>query len=116
LTSKWKGPYVITRKLDDITYLVKNSRKQPGKVYHIDRSYPRNSLWLLQSQTVTPNHSNTKITNNLISNIYIIFQPYSRATVIDSTILGAPALIKQSLFLPSGVTVWLCRSHREFLG
>jgi hypothetical protein len=37
LTSKWKGPYVITRKLDDITCLVKNSRKQPGKVYHIDR-------------------------------------------------------------------------------
>lgn len=40
LTSKWKGPYVITRKLDDITYLVKNSRKQPGKVYHIDRLLP----------------------------------------------------------------------------
>jgi hypothetical protein len=40
LTSKWTGPYVITRKLDDITYLVKNSRKQPGKVYHIDRLLP----------------------------------------------------------------------------
>ena len=31
-----------------------------------------------------------------------MFQPYSRATVIDSTILGAPALNKQSIFLPSG--------------
>ena len=40
LTSKWNGPYVITRKLDDITYLVKNSRKQPRKVYHIDRLLP----------------------------------------------------------------------------
>ena len=40
LTSKWKGPYVVTRKLDDITYLVKRSKKLPGKVYHIDRLLP----------------------------------------------------------------------------
>ncbi|CAC5369855.1 unnamed protein product [Mytilus coruscus] len=40
LTSKWKGPYVVTRKIDDITYLVKRSKKQPGKVYHIDRLLP----------------------------------------------------------------------------
>ena len=37
LTSKWKGPYVIIRKLDNVTYLVKNSTKQKAKVYHIDR-------------------------------------------------------------------------------
>ncbi|CAG2204118.1 unnamed protein product [Mytilus edulis] len=40
LTSKWKGPYVVTRKIDDITYLVRRSKKQPGKVYHIDRLLP----------------------------------------------------------------------------
>ncbi|CAG2239793.1 unnamed protein product [Mytilus edulis] len=40
LTSKWKGPYVVTRKIDDITYLVKGQKKQPGKVYHIDRLLP----------------------------------------------------------------------------
>ncbi|MCG7866651.1 MAG: DDE-type integrase/transposase/recombinase [Candidatus Thiodiazotropha taylori] len=40
LTSKWKGPYVIIRKLDDITYLVKNSPKQKAKVYHVDRLLP----------------------------------------------------------------------------
>ncbi|CAC5379299.1 unnamed protein product [Mytilus coruscus] len=34
LTSKWKGPHVVTRKIHDITYLVKRSKKQPGKVYH----------------------------------------------------------------------------------
>ena len=40
LTSKWKGPYVVIRKLDDVTYLVKNSPKQRAKVYHIDRLIP----------------------------------------------------------------------------
>jgi hypothetical protein len=40
LTCKWKGPYVITRKLDDITYLVKNGLKLKPKVYHIDRLIP----------------------------------------------------------------------------
>ena len=40
LTSKWKGPYVVIRKLDDITYVVKNSPKQKAKVYHVDRLLP----------------------------------------------------------------------------
>ena len=40
LTSKCKGPYIVTRKLDDLTYLVKRSKKQLGKVYHIDRLLP----------------------------------------------------------------------------
>ena len=39
-TSKWKGPYIITKKIDDVTYLVRRSRKTPGKVYHIDRLLP----------------------------------------------------------------------------
>ena len=40
LTSKWKDPYMFIRKLDDITYLVKNSPKQKANVYHIDRLHP----------------------------------------------------------------------------
>lgn len=36
LTCKWKGPYVITKKIDDVTCLVKRSEKQPEKVYHTD--------------------------------------------------------------------------------
>ena len=40
LTCKWKGPYVITKKIDDVTCLVKRSQKQPGKVYHTDRLLP----------------------------------------------------------------------------
>ena len=40
LTSKWKGPFVVIRKLDDVTYLVKNSPKQRAKVYHIDKLIP----------------------------------------------------------------------------
>ncbi len=37
LTSSWKGPYLILKKLDDVTYLVKRSMKQPAKVFHADR-------------------------------------------------------------------------------
>ena len=40
LTCKWKGPYVITKKIDDITFVVKRSQKQKGKVYHVDRLLP----------------------------------------------------------------------------
>lgn len=39
-TCKWKGPYIITKRIDDITFLVKRSEKQRGKVYHIDRLLP----------------------------------------------------------------------------
>ncbi|KAK3100422.1 hypothetical protein FSP39_019732 [Pinctada imbricata] len=37
LTSSWKGPYVIIRRVDDIHYLVKRNKHQPPRVYHIDR-------------------------------------------------------------------------------
>ena len=40
LTCKWKGPYVITKKIDDVTFLVRRSEKQHGKVYHVDRLLP----------------------------------------------------------------------------
>ena len=37
LTSPWKGPYVVVRRLDDLHYLVKKSRIQGPKVYHVDK-------------------------------------------------------------------------------
>ena len=37
LAPKWKGPYLVTRRIDDIMYLVKRSRGKPAKAYHIDR-------------------------------------------------------------------------------
>lgn len=37
LTMRWKGPFLITRRIDDVTYMVKKSPKQPAKVHHIDR-------------------------------------------------------------------------------
>lgn len=40
LTLKWKGPYIIVRRIDDVTYLVKRSKKTPAKAYHIDRLLP----------------------------------------------------------------------------
>ena len=38
--NKWKGPYLVTRKLDDLTYLVKKSPSQPIKAFHLDRLLP----------------------------------------------------------------------------
>ena len=40
LTSKWKGPFLVLKKIDDISYLVKKSEKQRSAVYHIDRLEP----------------------------------------------------------------------------
>ena len=37
LINKWKCPYLVTRKLDDLVYLVKKSPRQPVRVYHLDR-------------------------------------------------------------------------------
>ena len=40
LTSKWKGPYLIVKQLDDVTYLVQMAPKAKPKVYHVDRLLP----------------------------------------------------------------------------
>jgi hypothetical protein len=52
LSPHWKGPFVITRRIDDLVYLVKNSAKSPAKAIHIDRLTPYNcpSLpsWILR--------------------------------------------------------------------
>lgn len=40
LCAKWKGPYIITKRLDDTTYLVKKTAKQLAKAYHVDRLLP----------------------------------------------------------------------------
>ena len=37
LTPHWKGPYLVIKKLDSLTYMVKWSAKQQAKVYHVDR-------------------------------------------------------------------------------
>jgi hypothetical protein len=40
LIQKWKGPYLVTRVLDDLICLVKTSRNHKPKAYHIDRLWP----------------------------------------------------------------------------
>ena len=40
LNNKWKGPYLVTRKLDDLIYLVQRSPNQPVKAYHLVRLLP----------------------------------------------------------------------------
>lgn len=37
LAPRWKGPFLILQRLDDLTYLVKRKLNTPAKVYHIDR-------------------------------------------------------------------------------
>lgn len=37
LRNHWKGPFIITRVLDDLICLVKQGAKQKSKAYHIDR-------------------------------------------------------------------------------
>ncbi|KAH3741469.1 hypothetical protein DPMN_048194 [Dreissena polymorpha] len=36
LTPKWNGPFLIVRRIDDLTYFVKNGILKKPKVYHID--------------------------------------------------------------------------------
>ena len=33
----WKGPYLVLRKYDDLSYMIKKGKNIPGKVYHIDK-------------------------------------------------------------------------------
>lgn len=36
LIPKWKGPFLVTKRIDDLTYLVQKSQSQKSKAYHID--------------------------------------------------------------------------------
>ena len=40
LQNKWKGPYLVTRKLADLICLVQRSPNQPIRAYHLDRLLP----------------------------------------------------------------------------
>ena len=40
LTNNWKGPYLVLKQLDDLTYLIRASPKMVPKVVHIDRLLP----------------------------------------------------------------------------
>ena len=37
LSMQWRGPYLITKKIDDLSYLVKKTAKGVPKTHHIDR-------------------------------------------------------------------------------
>ena len=40
LINKWKGPFVITRMVDSLICMVKQSSKKKARAYHVDRLYP----------------------------------------------------------------------------
>ena len=40
LTNKWKGPYLVTKVIDELVCLVKRTPKGKPKAYHVDRLYP----------------------------------------------------------------------------
>lgn len=44
LINKWKGPFLITKALDDLICLVKRSPNLKPKAYHIDRLWPYSGL------------------------------------------------------------------------
>ena len=52
LVNKWKGPFVVTRKLDDLVCMVKRTKSGKSKAYHVDRLYPYNGnkipRWILK--------------------------------------------------------------------
>ena len=40
LSPRWKGPFLVIKKLDDLPYLVKKSEKQRAAVFHLERLEP----------------------------------------------------------------------------
>jgi hypothetical protein len=40
LVNKWKGPFIVTRTVDDLVCMVKRTSTGKPKAYHIDRLYP----------------------------------------------------------------------------
>jgi hypothetical protein len=42
LSYRWKGPYVVLKKIDDLTYLIKRSKNAIAKIHHVDRLLPYN--------------------------------------------------------------------------
>lgn len=64
LLPKWKGPYIVVRKIDDLIYMVKRSPRQPAKVYHIDRLIPykgRNPPSWYKGRTQSSNQENCSL-------------------------------------------------------
>lgn len=67
LTSPWKGPYIVEKQIDDVTYRIKKSARHPSKIYHVDRMSPyhgRNvpswATWFMRNHT---EHSVQEITD-----------------------------------------------------
>ena len=56
LSAKWKGPYIITKCMDDTTCIVKKTAKQMAKAYHVNRlmSYEGQKLpvWMKKLQHI----------------------------------------------------------------
>ena len=40
LSNRWKGPYLLERRIDDLTYLIRVSPSKPLKAIHVDRMLP----------------------------------------------------------------------------
>ena len=44
LSYRWKGPYVVLKKIDDLTYMIKRSKNAVAKIHHVDRLLPYNGM------------------------------------------------------------------------
>lgn len=46
LSNRWRGPYLVYKRLDDLTYLIRTSASGSKKVVHIDRLLPYKGIHL----------------------------------------------------------------------
>jgi hypothetical protein len=62
LVSKWKGPYVVTKVLDDLICMVKRTKAARAKAYHVDRLFPYSGTqapeWLKRESKLIANKIN----------------------------------------------------------
>ena len=55
LTSPWKGPAIVVKRIDDVNYKIKRGKAKAGLVYHIDHLVPykgRNMPFWIEQQKV----------------------------------------------------------------
>ena len=54
--SKWKGPFLVTKRIDDLNYFIKKSAKQLPKIVHVDRLMPYKGnqvpKWIIQPKKI----------------------------------------------------------------
>ncbi|CAG2228493.1 unnamed protein product [Mytilus edulis] len=100
LSAKWKGPYIITKCMDDTTYIVKKTAKQMAKAYHVNRlmSYEGQKLPMEKECWICPEKFDTtkQLKSHLASSVH------SKMEVVCPFCLDRPTKYKR---------VWELKDH-----